>query len=169
MQKETTYKEAIARKYPEQIVLAIAKDPQGKHNPIAIGWTMITSHQPPMLAISVGLKRHSLRAIRHSCEFVICFPSSTMGDDVLYFGTKSGRDEDKLAARGTKTQPATVIDSVLLSDAVANFECRLESELQTGDHVIFVGRVVASHMNEDPTVHRLYNWGSHDFSALKRA
>jgi flavin reductase (DIM6/NTAB) family NADH-FMN oxidoreductase RutF len=35
---------------------------------------------------------------------------------------------------------------VILDDASANFECVLEGELITGDHVIFAGRVVASHV-----------------------
>lgn len=49
------YEAAIARKYPEGVAIAIAKDPQGKHNPITLCWLMRTSHEPPMLAISVGL------------------------------------------------------------------------------------------------------------------
>ena len=53
MQVEARYEDAIKRKYPEHIAIAIAKDPQGKYNPITLGWTMITSHQPPMMAISV--------------------------------------------------------------------------------------------------------------------
>ncbi len=166
MQVETTYNKAVARKYPEQVVIAIAKDEQGKFNPITLGWTMITSGQPPMMAISVAHTRHSLGAIRGSCEFVISFPSAAMASDVLFFGTKSGRDMDKLAVRGTKTQPASAIDGVLLCDAVANFECRLESELETGDHVLFVGRVVAAHVNEDPAVQRLYNLGNAKFSRV---
>jgi flavin reductase (DIM6/NTAB) family NADH-FMN oxidoreductase RutF len=63
---------------------------------------------------------------------------------------------DKITECGTRTAPASKIDCVLFADAVANFECELESELETGDHVIFVGRIVASHMNEDPNVKRLY-------------
>jgi len=159
MQVQTTYEKAVVRKYPEQVAYAIAKDAQGKYNPITLGWIMPTSHQPPMLAISVGLTRYSLRVIRDAGAFVITYPSAAMAEDALFFGTRSGRDTDKLAVRGTATQPAAVIDGVLIADAVANFECTLESELPTGDHVIFVGRVVASHVNSDPTVRRLYTVG----------
>ncbi|GAG42932.1 unnamed protein product, partial [marine sediment metagenome] len=84
---------------------------------------------------------------------------SAMASETLLFGTKSGRDLNKLAAAGVKTQPASVIDSVLLADAVANFECKLVSELETGDHVVFVGQVVAAHANEDRSVRRLYSLG----------
>jgi flavin reductase (DIM6/NTAB) family NADH-FMN oxidoreductase RutF len=160
MQTATTYEQAVARKYPEQIAIAIAKDARGKHNPITLGWIMFASHEPPMIAVAIGKTRYSLGAIRHAGEFVLSFPSSNMAEDALFHGTKSGAEIDKLAECGTKTEPATQIDSVLLTDAVANFECRLESEFETGDHIIFVGRVLASHMHRDPTVRRLYSLGN---------
>ena len=159
MQIETKYSEAIVRKYPEQVVIAIAKDRQDKHNPITLGWTMITSGTPPMMAISIGLSRYSLEAIRLSAAFTIAFPSRGMAEETLYHGTYSGRDRDKLREAATLNVPATRIDSVLLADAVANFECELESELQTGDHVLFVGKIVASHVHSDPNVRRLYTIG----------
>lgn len=159
MQVPVAYEQAIARKYPEQVAIAIARDTQGKYNPITLGWTMITSHEPPLMAISIGHTRYSLEVIRRAGEFVVSFPSSAMASEALLYGTKSGRDLDKLAASGAKTQPAGAIDSVLLTDAVANFECKLVSELETGDHVLFVGEVVAAHMNEDRAVDRLYSLG----------
>jgi len=156
MQVPATYEQAIGRKTPEMLAIAIARDAKGRFNPITLGWFMRTSHQPPMLAISVGLTRHSLPAIRHAKQFVVSLPSTAMSKDALYHGSHSGRDEDKLAKSGTKTQRATKIDCALLSDAVTNFECELESETSTGDHVIFVGRVVASHMNKDASAQCLY-------------
>lgn len=156
MQVPASYEQAIGRKVPDMVAIAIAKDAQGRFNPITLGWFMRTSHQPPMLAISVGLTRHSLQAIRSAKQFVVSLPSAAMANDALYHGSHSGRDEDKLARSGTKTQPAAKIDGVLLADAVANFECQLESETATGDHVIFVGRVVASHVNKDATAECLY-------------
>ena len=159
MQSQVPYKDAVKRRYPEQVAIAIVKDEEGKYNPITLSWTMLTSHEPPLMAISVGLTRHSLDAIRHAGEFVIGFPSSAMAEDAVFFGKNSGRDLDKLAERGTKTQPASVIDGVLLAEGVANFECRLVSELQTGDHVIFVGKVLAAHVNARSDVGRLYALG----------
>lgn len=156
MQVEVPYKQAIVRKYPEAVVIAIARDQEGKYNPITLGWFMPTSGEPPMLAISVAFTRHSYGAIRHAGSFIVSFPSVAMKEEALFYGTKSGRDTDKLAAVGAKTQPATAIDCVLLADAVANFECVLEGELKTGDHAIFAGRVTAAHVNSDPAVRRLY-------------
>jgi flavin reductase (DIM6/NTAB) family NADH-FMN oxidoreductase RutF len=158
MQKQVEYQEAIKTKYPEQVVIAIARDKDDKANPITLGWTMIVSGKPPMMAIAVASTHYSIEAVRHSKSFTISFPSSDMADAALFFGSRSGRNVDKLAEFDCKTQSAKVIDSVLLTDAVANFECELESQTEAGDHIIFVGKIVASHMNTE-TKKRLYTVG----------
>jgi flavin reductase (DIM6/NTAB) family NADH-FMN oxidoreductase RutF len=168
MQQEVPYSQAIALKYPEPVAIAIAKDPQGKCNPISLGWSMCTSGKPPMMAVSIGLTRYSLEAFRHSKGFVLAFPSEHQGDETMLYGTRSGRDCDKLGLANAKTQPAKKIDCVLLSDAVANFECKLVGELRTGDHVIFAGEVVCSHINET-ALNRLYTVApGHTLSGLPR-
>jgi len=155
MQKETDYSDAVKTKYPEQVVIATAKDKNGKANPVTLGWTMIVSGTPPMMAIAVAKKHYSIGAINHSKCFTISFPSSEMADAALFFGSKSGRDIDKFAEFECPTEPAKAIDSVLLADAVANFECTLESQMPAGDHIIFVGKIVCSHVNTEPKK-RLY-------------
>jgi len=158
MQKQAEFEQAIKTKYPEQIVIAVARDKNGKANPITLGWTMIASGKPPMMAIAVASTHYSIETITHSKSFTIAFPSSDMADAALFFGSKSGRDIDKFAEFDCKIAPAEAIDSVLLSDAVANFECTLESQVPAGDHIIFVGRVVCSHINTEPKK-RLYTIG----------
>jgi len=158
MQTQVEYEQAIKTKYPEQVVIAIARDKNGKPNPVTLGWTMIASHRPPMMAIAVAAKHYSIETIRHSKCFTIAFPSSEMADAALFFGSRSGRDTDKLAEFQCKTEPAATIDSILLTDAVANFECTLQSETVAGDHIIFLGKVLAAHMNTKPSK-RLYTLG----------
>jgi flavin reductase (DIM6/NTAB) family NADH-FMN oxidoreductase RutF len=158
MQKQVEYQDAIKTKYPEQVVIAIAKDKDGRANPVTLGWTMIVSGNPPMMAIAVAKKHYSIGTVRHSKCFTIVYPSSEMADAALFFGSRSGRDVDKFAEFDCETEPTKEIDSVLLADAVANFECTLESETEAGDHIIFVGKVVSSHMNTGPKK-RLYTVG----------
>ena len=155
MQKQVEYTEAIKTKYPEQIVIAVARDKNGKANPITLGWTMIVSGEPAMMAIAVANSHYSIETIRHSKCFTIAFPSSEMAELALFFGSRSGRDTDKFAEFDCQTAPAKQIDSVLLAEAVANFECTLESQTLTGDHTIFIGRIVASHISTEPKK-RLY-------------
>lgn len=158
MQKQVEYSEAIRTKYPEQVVIAIAKDAAGKANPVTLGWTMIVSGTPPMMAIAVAKKHYSVKTITHSKCFTIAFPSDDMGEAALFFGSRSGRDVDKFAEFDCATEPGDTIDSLLLTDAVANFECTLETQIPAGDHIIFIGRVVCSHTSTEPRK-RLYTIG----------
>ena len=169
MQKQVPHEQALERRYPESIAVAVAKDSQGKYNPITLGWLMLTSHEPPMLAIAVGKERYSAEVLRAAGEFVVAFPSEKQAEEVLLFGTKSGRVMDKLAAAGTQTQPAAAIDGVLMSAAVANFECKLVSEHPTGDHIIFVGQIVAAHVNEDAELGRLFSLGNERLGGVRPA
>ena len=147
MQKRVEYSKAIETELTEAVSYAIAKDENGIANPITLGWIMRTSHEPPMLAIAVALRSHSYETIRLSKCFTVVFPNEAQVKEALFFGTHSGKNMDKLKEFGTATSPATEIDSVILDDASANFECVLEGELIAGDHAIFAGRVVASHVN----------------------
>jgi flavin reductase (DIM6/NTAB) family NADH-FMN oxidoreductase RutF len=158
MQKQVEYSDAIKTKYPEQVVIAIAKDRNGKANPITLGWTMIVSGDPPMMAIAVAKKHYSVEAITHSESFTIAFPSSEMSKEALFFGSRSGRQVDKFAEFECEIEKAKEIDSVLLADAVVNFECTLESQVPAGDHIVFIGPVVCSHMNTEQKK-RLYTIG----------
>ena len=166
MQKHVEFSEATKTKYPEQVVIAIAKDRLGKANPITLGWTMIASGDPPMMAIAVAKTHYSVEAIVHSRCFTIAYPSEDMAEAALFFGSNSGRDIDKFEQFKCEIKPAAEIDSVLLEDAVANFECEMESQMVAGDHMIFVGKIVASHVNTEAR-RRLYTVGSgHKLSGL---
>jgi len=169
MQTQSSYLDAALRKFPEQIAIVIAKDDQGKPNPITISWIMTTSANPPMIAFAVARNRYSLESIQLSKEFVVSLPSAEQEKEAVEFGTKSGRESDKIADCGSAVEPAKTIDCVLLSDAVANFECKLESEHAVGDHVIVVGSVVASHVNEDADLQRIFSLGGNKMGGLNPA
>jgi len=155
MQKQVEFSQAKLTKYPYDLVIAIAKDSAGKPDPVTIGMTMVVSYNPPMMAIALAPKHYSVEAIRHSKCFTISLPSESQTEAALFFGKNSGRDTDKFAEFNCPNNPAAKIDSVILDEAVANFECQLTTEITTGDHILFIGEIVASHINAEPKK-RLY-------------
>jgi len=150
MQKEVSFSEARSVQYPKGVFIVIARDAAGKCNPVSVGSLMYASAEPHMFAVALSPTHHTTGAIRHSREFVIAIPSENQAEETMLYGTRSGRDTDKLVLAHAKTEPAHRIDCVLLSDAVANYECRLVSETEMGDHIVFGGEVVCSHVNEKP-------------------
>jgi flavin reductase (DIM6/NTAB) family NADH-FMN oxidoreductase RutF len=163
--KETSVQKAWKRKYPEQVSWAVSVDSEGRADIISLGWCMPTSFDPAMIAISVGKTRYSHQLISESREFVLAFPSEKMGEEVLYCGTHSGRDVDKFKETGLVAVPAKKVRPPLIEGCVATFECKVVGEIETGDHSIFVGKIVAAHVSEE-TKRRLYNLGDYKLSGL---
>ena len=159
MQKIATISEAWERKYPEQVVLAITKNAEGRVNLMAIGWVCICSDEPPMFLIGIDDNAYTLELIRESKEFVIAYPSSSISKETLYVGTTHGHNEDKGKISGLEFAPAESIEVPILADAVANFECRFVTEYRPGNCPLIVGEVVASHVNTDEEIKRLVNLG----------
>ncbi len=159
MQKTATIDEAWGRKYPEQVVLAITKNAKGRVNLMAIGWVCVVSDEPPMFLIGIDDHAYTLELIRQNKEFVIAYPSSAMAKETLYVGTTHGHHEDKGAKSGLKFVPAQKVSVPLLTDAVANFECRLVTEYRPGNCPLIVSEIIASHVNNDDSAKRLVNLG----------
>jgi len=95
--------------------------------------------------------------IRNQKEFVIAFPGPGLEKAIEDTGSCSGRDVDKFNQFGLNSLEAKGVKPPLLSGCVVNLECKLEGELEAGDHTIFLGRVVAAYVDEE--VHaRLLNF-----------
>ena len=156
--REVTYGEAIGTKYPEWIVMINTVDGDGRADTMPAGWCMVASGSPPMLAIGVGHTRYTHELITQSKEFVISFPAVGMGEAAAFCGSHSGRDTDKFAETDLVALPAKIVAAPLIAGCVANFECKLAGQVESGDHTVFVGEVVASHV-DDEAGPRLVNFG----------
>lgn len=139
----------------KRVALAIVELPDGQANVITLEWFMKTSIKPPMFAISVGHERYSHVALQENRYFNLVIPSSDMRESTLYFGTKSGRFSDKLKEQNIKSFPGKYKKLPILEDAVANFECKIITQVNSGDHTIFVGEVKYSWVDEDREILKL--------------
>jgi flavin reductase (DIM6/NTAB) family NADH-FMN oxidoreductase RutF len=144
--------EALELAKPERVALVIGADRAGKPNLMPATWFMRVSGAPPMLAVSLRKERHTYGLVMSRKEFVIALPAEGMEKVIEVAGSTSGRDMDKFAALGLKSLPADSVGVPLLDGAVANFECRVVSTHEAGDHVIVVGEVVAAHLGESRRV-----------------
>ena len=102
-------------------------------------WVVQASFDPLLLAVSVNPKNASHALLRASGSFTVNVLKRGALDVARHFGTRSGRDGDKLA--GVSWHPAAS-GAPVLDDALAYFDCRLTGSLPAGDHELVLGRVV---------------------------
>ncbi|HRY84569.1 MAG TPA: flavin reductase family protein, partial [Candidatus Cloacimonadota bacterium] len=103
----------------------------------------------PMFAISIGHSRFSHDCLEAHRYFNLVFPSLEMKALLSLCGSASGRDTDKFETGKVASFPGKLHKLPILSEAVANFECELITQVRSGDHNIYVGEVKYSWLNEE--------------------
>ncbi|MBI2301619.1 MAG: flavin reductase family protein [Armatimonadetes bacterium] len=156
--KTTDIATALAGKYPEWIVFVVTCDATGRVDLMPAGWCMVCSGEPPMLAVALGLGRHTRTVVEATGEFQIAFAGEGQREVVDFAGRCSGREVDKIAALGLRLSPGAATRVPLVEGCARSFECRLAGSLPSGDHVIYVGEILAAHV-ADPPVRNLVNFG----------
>jgi flavin reductase (DIM6/NTAB) family NADH-FMN oxidoreductase RutF len=102
---------------------------------------MSTSHDPELIAVSVSKARYTYECLTD--EFVINLPTKELVEQVWTVGTLSGRNVNKFQVAGLTPIPSDVVKPPRIAECVTHIECRIVNTLKTGDHIIFVGEVVA--------------------------
>jgi len=118
-------------------VIGVAHDAQ--RDGFTAACVVQASYDPLLLAASVNPQHASYALLHASGGFVVNVLKSGSLDLARRFGTRSGRDVDKLA--GISWRPAAG-GAPVLDDALAYFDCRVAGTLPAGDHELVVGRVV---------------------------
>ncbi|MCK9178892.1 MAG: flavin reductase family protein [Candidatus Cloacimonadaceae bacterium] len=145
--------EAYAKVHlPSKVALAVTQKPDGNYNLITIEWFMRTSIAPPMFAISIGHSRYSHDCLQDVRYFNLVFPSRDQKDLLSLAGSQSGRDIDKFSAGKVAFIPGKLHKLPILKDAAAVFECEVVTQVNSGDHTIFVGEVKYSWSNAEGEV-----------------
>ena len=155
--KQVGPSEAVSRKYPEWIVLLVSRNDAGQPNVMPAGWAMICSGSPVLVAVAVAYTRYTYQCITQTEEFVFAWAGEDQADLVEQTGSTSGRDIAKFDEFSIPCKDGVQTNLPLLVQAAANLECELVHTYESGDHVIFVGEVVAGHVPDDP-IRKLENF-----------
>lgn len=133
---------------PSNVVLVTCVTSDGKPNIITLGMNMHISAKPPLLVIGVSPKRCSHRLLKETGEFVVNVPSKDLVKQVIFCGTVSGRDHNKFKEAGLTPIPASKVKPPLIKECISHIECKVVADYKCGDHTLFLGKVVAAHINE---------------------
>lgn len=131
--------------HPMHTVLVSCVGSEGKPNIITIAWAMPTSISPPLVAVSIALRRHSHRLIEETGQFVVNIPTMDILNETFFCGTASGGNRDKFKDAGLTPMPARKVKPPLIRECIAHLECRLHSRFTTGDHTVFVGEIIEAY------------------------
>jgi flavin reductase (DIM6/NTAB) family NADH-FMN oxidoreductase RutF len=147
--EEISIKEAYNKFKPESCVFVISVDELGKANEMIAGWNIKCSNDPPLFAVSLSKRGNTHKLIRKSKEFVIAVPNKSLIKEVEFFGSHHGNEVDKFEETKIETVKSKFVKSPLIKNATINFECKLNKEIDAGDHIILIGEVLISYANKN--------------------
>ncbi len=136
--------EAYRLLHPRPVVLVCSAF-EGKVSFMACSWITPVNDEPLMVAAAIWNENFTHELIKKSGEFTVNVPSRRIAKEVWIAGTKSGRKVDKVSLTKLKLGKAKRVGAPVIEDCVANLECVVESEVEAGDHTVFVARVVEAY------------------------
>jgi flavin reductase (DIM6/NTAB) family NADH-FMN oxidoreductase RutF len=109
-----------------------------RRDAFAAAWITQVSFEPLMLALSINPANASYPLLHAGGGFTVNVLREGQLELARQFGTRSGRDHDKLA--GVRWRPGRT-GAPILEEALAYFDCELGGSLRAGDHELVLGRV----------------------------
>lgn len=122
---------------------------------------------PTTVCIGLSNTSYSLETILNSKQFVYAYPSENQIEDVIYCGTVSGKDVNKLDKTSLKFGKSATIKSPNLEGAIVNFECVLVHSYVAGDFTIIVAKVSKINIGKVDKTKKIYSLGGQKYGTIK--
>jgi flavin reductase (DIM6/NTAB) family NADH-FMN oxidoreductase RutF len=132
--------------YPMPAVL-IGSIVEGKPNFMTAAWCGIAAQKPPSIAVAIQKSRHTLKGIEEKKCFSVNVPNSSLVEKVDFCGTHSGAKHDK--SEVFKVFFGTLKDAPMIEECPVNMECKVAKSVDVGSHMLVIGEIVETFINED--------------------
>jgi flavin reductase (DIM6/NTAB) family NADH-FMN oxidoreductase RutF len=161
--------------HPMHTVLVSCLGNAAKPNITTLAWAMPTSVNPALLAVSIAPGRHSHTLIEESGEFIVNIPTLETLQAVYTCGSLSGRSFDKFKKCALTPIPGKKVKAPAIRECIAHMECEVDGQMTTGDHTIFVGKILEAYADQGAwsdagwdlkRAHHLYHLGGNNFATL---
>jgi len=159
MKKEIPVSEGL-RQLPIRPIYLVSVKHKRKKNIITIGMFAYFSGKPTLVGVGIAPSRYSCDLIRQSGEYVVNVVDEKFMEAVRICGEKSGREVNKFELAKLTPEKGVRVNAPLIKESPLSIECKVVKEVEVGDHVWFIGEVLAAHVREG------YNWS--DGLLLKR-
>ena len=138
------------------VTVVTTLSPEGRREGLTANSFSAVSLDPPLVLWSLGRRAPSLAGFKASGHFVVNVLSRGQSELSRHFATPRADKFD-----GVPFLPG-LAGCPILADSLAVFECRTETAIEGGDHVIFIGRVVRAHHREgEPLIFAGGRYGTH--------
>jgi len=128
--------------FPTPVWVIGTYDRRGKPNAMTVAWGSICCSTPPCVGISLRKATYTYGCLMERKAFTVNVPSETYLKQADYFGTYSGREENKFDATGLTPVKGDHVDAPYIQEFPLILECKLIHDHEIGLHTHFVGEIM---------------------------
>ena len=118
-------------------------------NLITLAWVARVVSEPPVMSISIRPSRHSFPLIEKLGEYVINVPSVENIREMDFCGTRTGKNINKWKELNLTKEKGIHVEVPLIKEFPINIECKVIKKVKHGTHSIYMGEVLAVHVDEN--------------------
>lgn len=149
-------KKTLLRKIPHGIYICGVKDGEDV-NGFTISWVMQASFKPPLVVNCVRQDSKAQEMIKNSGVFAISFLEANQKELAQKFFQPRRRVGNKFEDIEFYTKET---GCPIITDSLGYIECKLVGSVEQGDHIVFVGEVIAAgvHREGEPLILETTGW-----------
>jgi flavin reductase (DIM6/NTAB) family NADH-FMN oxidoreductase RutF len=141
---DLSWNDRRTRQFLTNVGLITSDGPHGP-NVMAAEWTHHISYSPSLIAVNIRGTDATAENIKDSKEFGVNIAAEDQNLLCSLAGRYSGKHIDKVAffkEIGVVFYNANKVKALLIRGAAMNAECKLLTQEENGDHIMFVGEVI---------------------------
>ncbi len=148
--KQVKISEAYRLLHPKPVSLIISIRPSGELGVMPAAWITPLSRNPQLVGVSIAPIRHTYEVLRDAGDFTLNVMPKEHIKQVNFLGTISGKEKkDKIKMSGLTLTESRKVKSPHVLEALAVLECVVEKEVEAGDHIFIISRVMDSYVKPD--------------------
>lgn len=134
---------------PRPTILVSTISKKGISNAAPFSFVMPVSMNPPIITFASAPKRHTLKNIREAGDFAVNIPSARLIKEVWACSESLPEGVSEIKKSGLTEVKSKKIKSPKIKECFARFECRFLSEYEAGDHIVVVGEILDTEVDDD--------------------
>ncbi len=137
---------------PERPMLVTSKNENGSLNVAPFSWITPISAQPLYLVLALltlPRKQDSLKNIERTGEFGVGLPQINLAEKLVQSSFDYPKDVSKFEFLSLTEEKPVKINTGLIKECRANFECKVEKSELIGDHTLLIAKVLAVHYEKE--------------------
>ncbi len=111
-------------------------------------WIGVLCTDPLYIGAGINASHYSHSLIEDNGEFTVNIMEESFEREIDLLGRLSGQDVDKFEQARLTAAPAKEVKAPTVLEASISIECKVQEVLRLGSHDLYVGRVVATHVEE---------------------